>query len=136
MDLNAEMDHLIKTSQSWIPMIMEYGSRVLLAVVTLAIGSTIADGVGISDLNQPGWALLDAFWPFSMFGMFLIGIRIAVAGQWRGVRRFWPMVAESWAVVTIPTLIVFGPIVAQVVAPLHLLVGYAVLGVLVATKPH
>lgn len=105
-------------------------------LVTLAIGSTIADGVGISDLNQPGWALLDAFWPFSMFGMFLIGIRIAVAGQWRGVRRFWPMVAESWAVVTIPTLIVFGPIVAQVVAPLHLLVGYAVLGVLVATKPH
>ena len=38
MDLNAEMDHLIKTSQSWIPMIMEYGSRVLLAVITLAIG--------------------------------------------------------------------------------------------------
>src|SRR5471032_2997482 len=38
MDLNAEVDHLIKTSQSWIPMIMEYGSRVLLAVITLAIG--------------------------------------------------------------------------------------------------
>ena len=38
MDLNAEFDHLIKTSQAWIPMIMEYGSRVLLALVTLAIG--------------------------------------------------------------------------------------------------
>ena len=38
MDLNAEVDHLITTSQSWIPMIMEYGSRVLLAVITLAIG--------------------------------------------------------------------------------------------------
>ncbi|SDS84190.1 small conductance mechanosensitive channel [Pseudomonas asplenii] len=38
MDLNAEMDHLIKASQAWIPMIMEYGSRVLLAVVTLAVG--------------------------------------------------------------------------------------------------
>ncbi|OPA98747.1 mechanosensitive ion channel protein MscS [Pseudomonas fluorescens] len=38
MDLNAEMDHLIKTSESWLPMIMEYGSRFLLAVVTLAIG--------------------------------------------------------------------------------------------------
>ncbi|MCF5722053.1 mechanosensitive ion channel family protein [Pseudomonas syringae] len=38
MDMNAEVDHLIKTSQSWIPMIMEYGSRVLLAVLTLAIG--------------------------------------------------------------------------------------------------
>lgn len=38
MDLNAEFDQLIKTSQAWIPMIMEYGSRVLLALVTLAIG--------------------------------------------------------------------------------------------------
>ncbi|SDU37285.1 mechanosensitive ion channel family protein [Pseudomonas yamanorum] len=38
MDLNAEVDHLIKTSESWLPMIMEYGSRFLLALVTLAIG--------------------------------------------------------------------------------------------------
>ena len=38
MDMNAEVDHLIKTSQSWIPMIMEYGSRFLLAILTLAIG--------------------------------------------------------------------------------------------------
>ncbi len=104
-------------------------------LLTLAIGSTAADGFGVSDLNQPGWALLDAFWPLSMLGMFLIGIRIAIAGRWQGVRRFWPLVAESWAVVTIPTLVVFGPAVAQVVAPLHLLVGYAALGVLVATKP-
>ncbi|MDI2591623.1 mechanosensitive ion channel family protein [Pseudomonas sp. N3-W] len=38
MDLNAEVDSLVKASQAWIPMIMEYGSRVLLAVITLAIG--------------------------------------------------------------------------------------------------
>ena len=38
MDLNTEVDQLIKTSQSWIPMIMEYGSRFFLAVLTLAIG--------------------------------------------------------------------------------------------------
>jgi small conductance mechanosensitive channel len=38
MDLNAEVDNLIKTSQSWVPMIMEYGSRVFLAMLTLAIG--------------------------------------------------------------------------------------------------
>jgi small conductance mechanosensitive channel len=38
MDLNAKMDHLIRASQAWIPMIMEYGSRVLLAVLTLVIG--------------------------------------------------------------------------------------------------
>ncbi|CAI8835275.1 small conductance mechanosensitive channel [Pseudomonas sp. IT-P253] len=38
MDLNAEVDNLVKASQAWIPMIMEYGSRVLLAVITLAVG--------------------------------------------------------------------------------------------------
>lgn len=38
MDINAEVDHLVKASQAWIPMIMEYGSRVLLAAITLAIG--------------------------------------------------------------------------------------------------
>ncbi|MGO2450148.1 mechanosensitive ion channel family protein [Pseudomonas taetrolens] len=38
MDLNTEVDQLIKASEAWIPMIMEYGSRVLLALVTLAIG--------------------------------------------------------------------------------------------------
>ncbi|MGO2288435.1 mechanosensitive ion channel family protein [Pseudomonas lundensis] len=38
MDLNAEVDHLIKASQAWVPMIMEYGSRVLLALITLAVG--------------------------------------------------------------------------------------------------
>ena len=104
-------------------------------LVALAIGSTLADGIGVSDLNQPGWALLDAFWPLSMLGMFFIGVRIAIAGRWRGVRRIWPLIAESWAVVTIPTLMVLGPDAAQVVAPLHLLAGYVVLGLLVATKP-
>ncbi len=38
MDFNAEVDHLVKASQAWLPMIMEYGSRVLLALVTLTIG--------------------------------------------------------------------------------------------------
>ncbi|MHC8409945.1 mechanosensitive ion channel family protein [Pseudomonas sp. Hz4] len=38
MDLNTEVDNLVKASQAWLPMIMEYGSRVLLAILTLAIG--------------------------------------------------------------------------------------------------
>lgn len=38
MDLNAQVDHLVRQSQSWIPMLMQYSSRVLLAVVTLAVG--------------------------------------------------------------------------------------------------
>lgn len=103
-------------------------------LVALAIGSTTADALGVSDLNQLGWALLDACWPFSMLGMFAIGIRIAVAGRWHGVSRVWPMVAESWALVVIPTLNIVGPQAAAVVAPLHLVVGYGVLGLIVARK--
>ena len=45
MDLNAEVDNLVKASQTWIPMIMEYGSRVLLALLTLALGWWIINKV-------------------------------------------------------------------------------------------
>ena len=60
-----------------------------------------------------------------------IGIRIAVAGRWKGVTRFWPLVAESWAVVVIPTMGIVGGSVANSVAGLHLVVGFALLGGLV-----
>ena len=102
--------------------------------VAMAMASTFVDAIGISDLSQPGWLALDLFWPLSMLGMFLIGIRIAVAGRWTGLSRFWPMVAESWAVVTIPAMGIFGEKAGKYVGALHLLVGYAVLGVLVSRK--
>lgn len=38
MDLNAEVDHLVQASQAWIPMVMQYGSKVLLALLTLCVG--------------------------------------------------------------------------------------------------
>lgn len=103
-------------------------------LVSLAIASTLADAFQLSDLDQPAWAALDAFWPLSMLGMFGIGIRIAIAGRWTGVTRFWPLVAESWAVVVLPINGMLGGGVAQYVAAAHLLVGYTVLGVLVARK--
>jgi hypothetical protein len=108
--------------------------RIETGFVLLAIASTTVDSFGISDLDQAGWAMLDAFWPLSMLGMFAIGIRIAIAGRWTGASRFWPMVAESWALVVIPTLGIFGTTAATVVSVVHLLVGYAVLGQLVARK--
>lgn len=108
--------------------------RVEAGAVTLALGSTAADGLGVSDMDQLGWTLLDAFWPLSMLGMFFLGIRIAVAGRWTGVRRFWPSVAESWAVVTIPSLALLGETGGLVVGCTHLVLGYAVLGLLVATR--
>ena len=108
--------------------------RVETAVVLLAMGSTLGAVSHVDDLDQLGWILLDVCWPLSMAGMFLIGIRIAVAGRWRGASRWWPMVAESWAFVVIPTMAVLGQETGRVVAAVHLVVGYAVLGLLVSGK--
>ena len=108
--------------------------RVEAAVVVLAMGSTIGAAARIDDLDQLGWILLDVCWPLSMMGMFLIGIRIAVAGRWSGASRWWPMVAESWAVVTIPTMAVLGQEAVRYVGSTHLLLGYGVLGLIVSRK--
>lgn len=108
--------------------------RIETVFVGLAMASTTVDALAISDLDKAGWALLDAFWPFSMLGMFGIAVRIAIAGRWKGLSRFWPLVAESWALVVIPTMGIFGETAAGVVAVVHLLVGYTVLGQIVARK--
>ena len=108
--------------------------RAETVVLSLAIASTTVDALRLSDLDQAGWLLLDLCWPLSMIGMFAIGIRIAIAGRWQGLSRFWPMVAESWAVVTVPTLGILGADAARIVGAAHLLVGYAVLGQIVARK--
>jgi hypothetical protein len=79
---------------------------------------------------------LDVFWPLSMLGMFAIGIKIAFTGRWRGIARFYPLAAESWAVVSIPAMVIFGAAVGDVVGATHMLVGYAGLGLLIALRPH
>jgi hypothetical protein len=84
--------------------------------------------------GTPVFAILDVFWPVSMLGMAAIGVRIAIAGRWTGVARFWPMVAESWAPVTVPTAFLL-PAMTQYVGAAHLLIGYVVLGVILATRP-
>jgi hypothetical protein len=108
--------------------------RVETGALSLAMLSTLSDLVGLTNLDNPASLALDFFWPISMVGMFLIAIRIAVAGQWKGVSRYYPMVAESWAVVSVPTMGIFGQGVGRWVAAAHLVVGYAILGRIVARK--
>jgi hypothetical protein len=99
-----------------------------------AMASTFVDGIGVSDLDKTGWVLLDMFWPLSMLGMFFIGIRVAIAGRWHGKERFWPLIAESWGPIVVPTYGIFGSTVAGVVSLVHLCIGYGVLGQIVARK--
>ena len=108
--------------------------RIEAGALALAMASTASDFFGLTNLDNPASLALDMFWPISMLGMFLIGIRIAVAGRWQGLSRFYPLVAESWAVVTVPTMGIFGEGVARWVGAAHLVIGYAVLGQIVARK--
>ena len=115
-------------------------ARVMLRVeyVLLGLASlwSLLHGLGSEELRQSGLVMaLDAFWPLSMLGMFVIGIKVAFAGRWHGVLRAWPLVAETWAVVTVPTFLLIGEPVSNWIGAGHLLIGYATLGVLLARKP-
>jgi hypothetical protein len=70
-----------------------------------------------------------------MLGMAIIGIKVAVAGRWRGALRAWPVVAETWIFVALPAGALLGPVVGGYVAGGHFIVGYGVLGLLLALRP-
>ena len=100
----------------------------------LAMVSTLLWAFAEGMRGTPLFAALDAFWPLSMLGMAAIGVRIALAGRWRGAARCWPMVAESWAPVVVPISAIV-PSVAAAVGAGHLVVGYATLGLVLAFRP-
>lgn len=110
--------------------------RFEFGLLSLASIWSVLHAVVPDDMRGAGWlAVLDVFWPLSMLGMFVIGIKVAVAGRWTGLLRVWPLVAESWAVVVLPIMGIFGPTVGGPAAGLHLLLGYGILGVLLARMP-
>jgi hypothetical protein len=116
-------------------------STVLLKVeaVILGIASvwSLLHGVLPSNLQDAAWLIpMDICWPLSMLGMMVIAIKIAVAGRWRDALRWWPLVAESWAIITVPCAVLIGDSVARWVGGFHLLIGYATLGALLALRPH
>jgi hypothetical protein len=110
--------------------------RVEYVLLTLATLWTVLHGAVPAFRDDLWLAVLDAFWPLSMLGMAIIGVKVALAGRWKGVARIWPMIAESWAVVTVPTFILIGPPVSDFVGGGHLIAGYAVLGLILATRTH
>jgi hypothetical protein len=100
----------------------------------LAITSTLT-WMFARQYQDTAWFLaLDVFWPLSMLGMAAIGVRIAIAGRWKGAARFWPLVAESWAPVVVPFTAVV-PAVAHFAGAAHLAIGYVLLGVILVRRP-
>lgn len=110
--------------------------RVEYGLLTLATLWTVLHGF-VPAFRDDAWLrVLDAFWPISMLGMAIIGVKIAFAGRWRGPARVWPAVAESWALVTVPAMGALGATAGQVVGVGHLMIGYVVLGLILALRPH
>jgi hypothetical protein len=100
----------------------------------LAIASTFT-WMFFREYDDTAWFLaLDVFWPLSMLGMAAIGVRIAIAGRWKGAARIWPLVAESWAPVAIPASVLLVGY-AHYVGAAHLAIGYVMLGVILARRP-
>ncbi|WP_214318836.1 hypothetical protein [Nonomuraea sediminis] len=114
-------------------------SRIMLKVELVLLGLasvwSLLHGVLPEPAQDGPLMILDVFWPLSMLGMMVIAIKLAVAGRWRGTLRWWPLIAESWAVVTVPSFLLLGDSVSNWVGGLHLIVGYAALGVLMAVRP-
>jgi hypothetical protein len=109
--------------------------RVEAVLLSLASIWSLLHAIIPDTVDSTPLAALDLFWPLSMLGMFIIGIKLALAGRWRGALRWWPLVAESWAVVTVPSMVIFGQAAADWVGATHLLIGYCVVGLLMALRP-
>jgi len=104
---------------------------VILAVAT--VQSAFAASAGGGEWGTVA-TVLDPSWPLSMLGMVVVGITVAVVGRWRGILRVWAPIAGSWLLVGAAST-PLGPVVGFLVAGSHFLVGYAVLGVLLALRP-
>ncbi|GAA1028239.1 hypothetical protein GCM10009557_12550 [Virgisporangium ochraceum] len=125
----------LKTRATGVSKIARGMLRVEYVLLTLATVWTVLHGAVPAFRDDLWLAILDAFWPLSMLGMAIIGVKVAITGRWRGPARGWPMVAESWAPVTVPVFVAVGGTVALVVAIGHLLVGYLALGLILAFRP-
>ena len=101
----------------------------------LAIASSLQWLLAPGLSENPFFMALDLFWPLSMLGMAAIGIRVAIAGRWRGVARIWPAIAETWALVMFPAMALVSEETTTFISAGHLLAGYTMLGLILAVRP-
>jgi len=101
----------------------------------LAIASSLQWLLAPDLSENPFFLALDLFWPLSMLGMAAIGIRIAIAGRWRGPARVWPAIAETWALVMFPAMALVSEETTTFISAGHLFLGYTVLGLILAVRP-
>jgi len=113
-------------------------ARAMLVVESVILGIATVQSAFTLPATGGEWGtvatVLDPFWPLSMLGMAVIGVKVAVAGRWRGALRAWPVVAETWIFVALGSMALLGDRGA-IVAGAHFVLGYGVLGLLLAVRP-
>jgi hypothetical protein len=78
-----------------------WGQRILAsetAVLALAIAWSVGILIQPSTHESPLLLALDAAWPLSMLGLFVIALAVLRAGRFHGMNRFAPLVASLWLV--------------------------------------
>ncbi|MET7395873.1 hypothetical protein ABZS66_20495 [Dactylosporangium sp. NPDC005572] len=114
-------------------------ARVALYVehVILAIATIWSFAHAVPALRDAAWLVpMDICWPLSMFGMFLIGVKLFFSKRWKGLARVWPFIAETWFICTVPAFVILGESrVVDFIGGTHLVIGYATLGAILALKP-
>ena len=75
-------------------------ARTMILVESVVLGVATVQSLLTLPAMGGEWStaaqVLDPFWPLSMLGMAVLGVKVAVAGRWRGALRAWPVVAETW----------------------------------------
>ncbi|MFC5062480.1 hypothetical protein [Actinomycetospora atypica] len=114
-------------------------ARTMLVVEAVVLGIATVQSAFTLPAAGGEWGtvatVLDPFWPLSMLGMAVIGVKVAVAGRWRGALRAWPVVAETWVFVAMGSMALLSQTVGELVAGAHFVLGYGVLGLLLAVRP-
>ncbi|GIH98647.1 hypothetical protein [Planobispora takensis] len=116
------------------------GGRVIpIAQLVLLAGALVYSfasfGYRLHD-DMPGWLVVaDVCWPLANLCTLVMGIAVAVAGRWRGLLRWYPLVCGAWLLVMIPVKNTIGMGVGVYVSAAWMLGSYAVLGLLLALRP-
>lgn len=108
---------------------------VVLSLLVLATAWSVLHLVLPNDYADEWWMLvLDAAWPLSMLGFLACGIAVAVVGRWRGLLRWAPLVAESWAPLSMALIALAPTVISNFMTPTLMIVLYGGLGLLLVTR--
>jgi hypothetical protein len=109
-------------------------TMLVLAGVVVAVAA-VATATGIAGPNETIDRAADIGWYAATVSMLLVGVGIVAAGTWRAPLRYLPLVAHSWPVAVVPTMLMLGTESAWPVFFVYFAVTQAALAVTLLVRP-